>query len=155
MSPVVTVVASVAGLYQQRKAVKAQERAAQAQAGIAQEQARQQEVAATASRRRTVREAQLRRARALASAEALGATGSSAVGGGFSSLSSQLAGGLGYQTQMTGISRNISGLSQQAGFAMADARKATGMANLFGGLAQFSQDLTTMSQSGGSGSGTA
>lgn len=149
MGPVVTAVASVASLVQQRKAVRAQERAAQAQAGIAAEQQRQQEVAAAASRRRTVREAQLRRARAAASAEALGATGSSAVGGGFSSLSSQLAGGLGYQTQMTGISRNISGLSQEAGIAMADARKATGMANLFGSFAQFSQDVSSM----GSGTG--
>lgn len=35
MGPVVTAVASVASLVQQRKAVKAQERAAQAQAGIA------------------------------------------------------------------------------------------------------------------------
>jgi hypothetical protein len=73
----------------------------------------------------------------MASAEALGATGGSAISGGVSSLGSQLATNVGFQTQMSGLSREISGFSQQAGVAMGQARRAEGMSNLFGGVSQF------------------
>jgi hypothetical protein len=101
---------------------------------IAREQQRQQEVQAAVSRRRSIRAAQVERARTLASAQAMGATGGSAVAGGTASLSSQLGGALGYQTQMTDISRNISGLSQQAGMFTMQANRALGQAELFGSV---------------------
>jgi hypothetical protein len=63
------------------------------------------------------------------------------------SLSSQLGGALGYQTQMTGLSRNISGLSQQAAMYNMQANRALGQAQLFGSIGQFSGQLegTTLS----------
>jgi len=137
MGPVVSAVAAVGGLLQQRKAVRSQERAAAAQAQAVERQERQQEVAAAASRRRSVRSAQVQRARALASAQALGATGGSAIAGGTASLRSQLGTNLGFQTQMSGLSREISGFSQQAGVAMGQARRASNMASLYGGVGQF------------------
>ena len=48
--------------------------------------------------------------------------GGSGVAGGLTSLSSQLGGALGYQTQMSGLSREISGFSQQAARATSQAR---------------------------------
>ena len=141
MGPVVTAVAAVGSLVMQRKAVRAQERASAAQTEIAREQQRQQEVAAAASRRRSVRAAQIQRAQALASAQALGAAGGSGISGGISSLGSQLGAGLGYQTQLTGISRNISVLSQQAGTAMGQARRAEGLAGLYGGVGNFASQF--------------
>lgn len=137
MPQVIQVVAAVAGLAQQRQAIRSQERAAGAQMEIAREQQRQQEVQAMASRRRSIRAAQVQRASALASAQSMGAAGGSAVAGGVSSLSSQLGGALGFQTQMTGISRNISGLSQQAGMFNMQANRALGQAQLFGSISDF------------------
>lgn len=137
MGPVFTAVTAVAGLAMQARAVRAQDRASRVQTEIAREQQRQQEVQAMASRRRSIRASQVARARTLASGQAMGATGGSAVAGGLTSLSSQLGGSLGYQTQMTGISRNISGLSQQAGTLIAQANRAEGTANLFGSASRF------------------
>ena len=134
MPQVVMAVAAVAGLVQQNKAIKAQGRAAATQTQIAQEQQRQQELQAAVSRRRSIRAAQVQRASTQASAQALGAGGGSAVAGGLGSLSSQLGGALGYQTQMTGLSRNISGLSQQAAMYNMQANRALGQAQLFGSI---------------------
>jgi len=118
--PVISAVATVASVVQGQRAASAQRRATETQM-------RQQEVQARASRRRSIRAAQVQRAQTLASAQGLGATGSSAVAGGISSLSSQLGTSLGFQTQMSGLSRDISTFSMQAD-------RATGQAQLFSGI---------------------
>jgi hypothetical protein len=48
--------------------------------------------------------------------------GGSAIAGGLSSLSSQLGSAVGYQTQMSGLSREIGGFSMQAARATSQAR---------------------------------
>lgn len=150
MPQAIQVVAAVASLAQQRRAIRSQERAAGAQMEIAREQQRQQELQAAVSRRRTIRAAQIERARTLASGQAMGAIGGSAIAGGMTSLSSQLGGALGYQTQMTDLSRNISGLSQQAGMFTMQANKALGQAELFGSLSKFAGQAEEYMASSGS-----
>jgi hypothetical protein len=117
---------------------------------IAREQQRQQELQAAVSRRRTIRAAQIERARTLASGQAMGAIGGSAIAGGTTSLSSQLGGALGYQTQMTDLSRNISGLSQQAGMFNMQANRALGQAELFGQVSKFAGQAGNFMASSGS-----
>ena len=75
---------------------------------------RQQTLSTQRSNRAAIREAQLRRATALNTANQVGAGTSSGIAGGVSSLSSQLGSGLGYSTQMSGLSAEISKYSQRA-----------------------------------------
>ena len=84
-------------------------------------QRQQQQVIARRSQRQAVREAQIRRAQAQAQAGALGVTGGSALGGGFSSLSSQLGSSIGTSTQLSGLSNRISMAGQSAATAGAIA----------------------------------
>lgn len=88
-------------------------------------QQQQQTLATRRSQREAVREAQIRRAQTMASAQALGAVGGSAVAGGTASLGSQLGGALGFSSQM-------SGLSKQIGMAQSRAATAGAIANLGG-----------------------
>jgi hypothetical protein len=81
---------------------------------VAADQRKQQALATDRSNRESIREAQLRRAMAIASASSMGALGGSAVAGGLGSLGSQLGSGLGFSSQMSGISRNIEKNSQSA-----------------------------------------
>lgn len=85
-----------------------------AQKKAAAAQQRQQEVATRRSRRQAIRQAQIARAQSVASASASGATGSSAALGGQSSVGSQLGSDLGFSTQMSGLSRDISNFSSRA-----------------------------------------
>ena len=125
--PVIMAVSSVASVAMQARAAGAQRRAAETQQ-------RQQEVQALASRRRSMRAAQVQRATTLATAQGAGAIGSSAVAGGLSSLSSQLGSSVGFQTQMSGLSRDISGFNMQA-------NRALGQAQLFGSIGRFAGQL--------------
>ena len=84
----------------------------QRQAAAAQRQ--QQQLQAQRSQRQAIREAQIRRAQTQAGAQGLGITGGSALGGGLSSLSSQLGGALGYAGQQSGLSKEISIQGQRA-----------------------------------------
>lgn len=113
--PVIQAVSALGSLAMQARADSASRRAAAAQQ-------RQQEVQALASRRRSLRAAQVQRARTLASAQGMGAVGGSGVAGGLTSLSSQLGGALGYQTQMSGLSREIGRFSMQAARRTSQAR---------------------------------
>lgn len=94
-----------------------------AQRKAANTQERQQALATQRSARSAIREAQIKRASAQASAAALGATGGSAVEGGLSSLGSQLGSGLGFSSQMSSLSGDITNYSARA--------------ETFGGLASF------------------
>lgn len=119
LSAVATTVGTVASINQQKKAASAQRQ--------------QQQLAAQRSQRQAIREAQLRRAQAQAVAQGAGAIGGSGLAGGLSSLSSQVGSGLGYSTQMSGLSQDIS---------MANYR-----ANLYGGIANIGG--TVFSDQGG------
>lgn len=92
-------------------------------------QQQQQTLATRRSQRQAFREAQIRRAQTMASAQALGAVGGSAVAGGTASLGSQLGGALGFASQM-------SGLSNQIGMAQNRAATAGALANLGGSVFQ-------------------
>tara|TARA_R100001460_G_scaffold4206_2_gene12134 strand:+ start:10974 stop:11432 length:459 start_codon:yes stop_codon:yes gene_type:complete len=75
---------------------------------------RQQGLQTRRSQRAAIRQAQLQRAQALTQAGALGVTGGSALGGGLSSLSSQLGSAQGFAGQMSGLSNIITTAGQQA-----------------------------------------
>ncbi len=136
VAAVVSAVATVAGFREQRKAVGYQQQAAAEAREARTEQIRANELSARRSRIRALRESQILRARTLATAEGAGAVGGSAVAGGVSALGSQLGSALGYQTQLTGINRNISVLSQNAADLTASANIASGRAQMFAGLSQ-------------------
>lgn len=95
--------ATVKAAQAQNKAIKSQERANQL------ESAR--------SRRMKLREVQLARASATATAFGAGSFAGSGLAGGLSSLSSQGGEALGFSTQMSGLSRDITRFSTQANTA--------------------------------------
>lgn len=101
---VIGAVASVAGTVMTNRA---QKRAAAAKR-------EQQELNTRRSRRQAIRQAQVARAQAVASASASGAVGSSAALGGQGAVGSQLGSGLGFSTQMSGLSGQISQASSRA-----------------------------------------
>lgn len=92
-----------------------------AQRKAARLQQEQQTLATRRSQREAIREAQIRRAQTMASAQAFGAVGGSAVAGGTASLGSQLGGALGFSSQMSGLSKEISIAQSQAATAGAIA----------------------------------
>ena len=100
MPVAIAVIGAVANVAFQMKAAKEQKKAAK-------KAQQQQELEAARSRRRAAREAQIKRAQALASAEAQGVAGSSAAQGGIGSIGSQAGEALGFSTQMSGLSRDI------------------------------------------------
>lgn len=116
------VVGTVSSISSQRRAAAAQRQ--------------QQQLQAQRSQRQAIREAQIRRAQTQAGAQGLGITGGSALGGGLSSLSSQLGGALGYAGQQSGLSKEISIASSKAQTAGAIAglgMQAFSTFNTFGG----------------------
>jgi hypothetical protein len=113
-------VASVAGTY---TSYRNQKKAAAASA-------QQQQIATRRSRRQAIRQAQIARAQAIASASAQGATGSSASLGGVSALGSQLGSGLGYSTQMSALSGDITRYTSRAQTGQAIAGIGSSMMSL-------------------------
>jgi hypothetical protein len=82
----------------------------------------QQAVATRRSRRQAIRQTQIRRAQAVASAQAGGSLTGSGAAGGIQGISSQLGSELGFSTQMSGLSAQIG--------------RAQSRAALFGDIAQ-------------------
>lgn len=123
MPPVALVVGAVASVAGTVMAYRGQKKAAAAQQ-------QQQAVSTTRSRRQGIREMQIRRAQALASAQASGTLGSSGAAGGIGGLSSQLGSDMGFSTQMSGLSARISS-------AAAQASRGEGIANLGGAAMQY------------------
>ena len=74
----------------------------------------QQNLATQRQNRSAIREAQLKRAQALNTASQVGAGTGSGIAGGVGSLSSQLGSGLGFSTQMTALSSQITKYQNQA-----------------------------------------
>jgi hypothetical protein len=100
MAPALAVIGAVASVGGTVMAVNQQKKAA----ALTQ---RQQELATRRSQRQAIREAQIRRAQTLASAQALGGAGGSGAAGGTASLTSQVGGALGFSGQMSGLSKEI------------------------------------------------
>ena len=121
---VVGATAAVVGTVQANKAQKRQAAA----------QRQQQQLQAQRSQRQAIREAQIRRAQTQAGAQGMGITGGSALGGGLSSLSSQLGGALGYAGQQSGLSREISLQGQRASTAGAVAGLGMNLFSAAGGF---------------------
>lgn len=97
-----SVVGTVSSINAQRSASKAQQE--------------QQTLTTRRSRRQAIRETQIRRAQATASAQGAGSLQGSGAAGGIGSLSSQLGETLGYQSQYGALSNVVTAQSQQAAF---------------------------------------
>lgn len=129
MGPVASVIAAVATVGSTAASINAQKRATRAQVGIAQQQQQQQELAYRRQQRATIREAQVRRSQGMATSQAAGVVGSSVAGGGAASIGSQAGSALGFGSQLSGLSSNITNLGISAsGFQQ--------QANMFSSLAQ-------------------
>ncbi len=105
-------------------------------------QQQQNDVATRRSRRRGIREAQLRRAQSVASAGAAGAGGSSGAIGGIGSLGSQLGADLGFGSQMGALSNIITQQQQRA-------QMWGGIASLGGSLYSYGQSTQQAAAGGG------
>ena len=124
---IVGAVAAVAGtafsIVQQQKAAGQQRKARQAQQ-------RQQELQARRQRIRAVRQQQIAASQARASSAGLGGLETSGFRGGQTALQANLGAGLGFSTQMSGLSRNISMFQQKAADAMGLARMGQAVSSL-------------------------
>lgn len=118
---VTSVVGTVGGLAMQAKANSAQRKAIQ-------EQQKGEQARYRMEQRQAIRRAQIQRAQMIASAGAAGATDTSGLSGGISSIGSQLGSGLGYASMQSAIGANIAQYQTQAA-------RATGMGQMFSGLA--------------------
>lgn len=108
---------------QQQKAAGQQKKARQAQQ-------RQQELQARRQRIRAVRQQQIAASQARAASAGLGGLETSGFRGGQTALQSNLGAGLGFSTQMSGLSRNISMFQQKAADAMGLARMGQAVSSL-------------------------
>lgn len=120
---------------QQRQAAKAQ--------------VRQQQEQARRSQRQAIREAQIRRAQALSTAQAAGAIEGSAVSGGLASLGAQTGEALGFGSMMSGLSRQISVASSRAQTAGAIAGLAFTGFDIARGMGRGTQGPTESQLLGG------
>lgn len=102
--PIIGTVAAVVGTV---VAIKGAQDSRRAQEETARLKQQQQELASRRSQRKAIREAQLVRAQAIASAQGSGTLQGSGAAGGIGSISSQLGTELGFASQMTGLSRDI------------------------------------------------
>lgn len=107
MGPVAAVIGAVATVGGTIMAYSAQKKAAKAAQ-------KQQELSTQRSNRQAIREAQLKRAQAIAAGASMGALGGSALAGGIASLGAQLGSGLGFSSQMSNLSADINKYSQKA-----------------------------------------
>jgi hypothetical protein len=108
--------------------VKAQKQATKANVAIAEQQQKQQDETYRRQQRAAVREAQLRRAQGMAMSQGAGVVQSSLTSGGVSSIGSQLGSTLGFGSQMSGISEQITNLGIKSA-------NATQRANTFAAVA--------------------
>ena len=134
-----TAVATVAQANAAQKSSRAQQRSVELQQ-------RQQELAAQRSRRQAIREMQIRRATALSTSQGAGTITSSGAAGGIGALSSQTGEQLGFSTQMSGLSRQISSANQAALSAEASAARWSGIGSIGGDLMTFSYNRSPQVQ---------
>ena len=130
VAAVVGAIGAVAQASAARKSAKAQEKSLELQQ-------EQQEVNTRRSQRSNIREMQIRRAQAVSAAGGVGASFGSGIAGGVSSLSSQSGEALGFSTQMSGLSREITRYDTQAG-------RYASRANMFGAISGLGFQLYSM-----------
>jgi hypothetical protein len=136
MGPVAAVIGAVATVGGTIMAYSAQKKAAKAAQ-------RQQELSTQRSNRQAIREAQLKRAQAIAAGASMGALGGSALAGGLGSLGAQLGSGLGFSSQMSGLSADINKYSQKAETWGAVASMGGSLFQAAGGFSAFSGKADT------------
>jgi len=134
---VITAVAGVASVVNTAKAAKAAGRSADIQANMAKEQQKQQDLSYQRQQRQAIREAQIRRAQGVSSAQGFGVGSTSLAYGGVSSIASQTGSALGYGSQMSGLSSNIVNMGIAANAANADSARYTSMAGVAGSAFNF------------------
>jgi hypothetical protein len=110
-------------IYSQQQAAKQQKKARRAQQ-------RQQQLQTRRSQVQSIRQAQIVAGQQRASAAALGGLETSGVLGGRAAIGSGLGAGLGFASEMSGLSRNISMFQQKAANAMGRAQIGQSIANL-------------------------
>lgn len=131
---VVAAAGTAFSVVQQQKAAGQQRKARRAQQ-------RQQELQARRQRIRAVRQQQIAASQARAASAGLGGLETSGFRGGQTALQSNLGAGLGFSTQMSGLSRNISMFQQKAADAMGLARMGQSFANLGKQAASFGMGM--------------
>lgn len=132
MGPVAAVIGAVATVGGTVMQYKAQKKAAAASR-------RQQDLSTQRSNRQSIREAQLQRAQAITAGASMGALGGSALAGGLGSLGSQLGSGLGFSSQMSGLSADIEKFQRRAATWGAVAGMGGSLFQAAGGFDAFGQ----------------
>lgn len=122
---VIAVVGTGYSIYSQQQAAKQQKKARRAQE-------RQQQLQYRRSQVQSIRQAQIAAAQQRATAGALGGLETSGVLGGRAAIGAQLGAGLGFASEMSGLSRNISMFQQKAANAMGRAAIGQSIAGLGG-----------------------
>jgi hypothetical protein len=146
----VSAVGATAGVVSTVKSVKAAEASAAAtqQAVAVQVQQQQQQVAQ--QRRQSIRRSIIARSQLRQRAQAAGLGGSSALGGGIASISSQLGANLGFGSMMSGLSGAYTSLTGQANYLSSQSQMFGTIAGLgFGVARQASGFFGPMSMGGG------
>lgn len=124
MPPAIGVIGAVASVVGTVASISASRKAAAAQQ-------KQQQLQRRRSSRQAIREAQIRRSQAIATAQGAGALGSSAVAGGVGSLQSQLGEQMGFSSQYSALSNIVTQQKSRADMF-------AGIANFGGQFADFS-----------------
>jgi hypothetical protein len=137
MGPVAAVIGAVSGVVGAVGAI--QSAAAQRRAVDLQE--RQQELATRRSRRQAIRQAQIARSNAISAGANLGGLQGSSLQGGLSSLGSQVGAELGFSSQMSGLSKDISSAQRSAARWGAISQLGFGLFNAMGGFQGIAQGL--------------
>jgi len=130
MGLVAAVIGAVAGVVGAVGAV--QSAAAQRRAVRLQEQ--QQELSTRRSRRQAIRQAQIARSNAISAGANLGGLQGSSLQGGLSSLGSQVGAELGFSSQTSGLSKDISAAQRSAARWGAISQLGFGLFNAMGGF---------------------
>ena len=130
----VAVAGQAFSVVQQQSAAKQQKKARRAQQ-------QQQSLQARRQRTQAIRQQQIAASQARASAGALGGLETSGFRGGQAGLQSSLGAGLGFGSQMSGLSRNISMYQQKAANAMGLARMGQAVAGLGMQAASFASSM--------------
>ena len=134
-------------IYSQQQAAKQQKRARRAQQ-------KQQELQMRRSQIQATREAQIAAGQQRASAAGLGGLETSGVVGGRAAIGSQLGAGLGFSSQMSGLSRDISMFQQKAANAIGRAGIGQSIAGLGGQMFTAGGGFESLKGSFGGGSQT-
>lgn len=126
----VAITGAVVGTYAAVQSVKSARAGAAAQRRAADVQIQQTRQSAARSRRSAIRAGIAERSRLRAQAQAAGLQGSSALGGGISSISSQLGSNIGYSNMMSGLSQQYTDLTAQSNLLASQSQVYSTYSNL-------------------------